>query len=128
MTNSNHAIKDRRSLFNQGRGTLSANIHISALKELSLALSHEIAALENRAVLLNGPIKLADEVRKFETGLICNALIRTGGRQRQAARLLGMKITTLNAKIKRYNIDWAMTAAPAFIEKTSETPLLRIVK
>ena len=46
-----------------------------------------------------------DYLRRFETELIRSALIQTGGRQRQAARLLGTKVTTLNTKIKRYKID-----------------------
>jgi len=36
--------------------------------------------------------------------MIRQALMRTGGKQRQAARLLGEKKTTLNAKILRYGI------------------------
>jgi DNA-binding NtrC family response regulator len=52
-------------------------------------------------------INLADEVRRFETELIRSTLLRTGGRQRRAARLLGMKVSTLNAKIKRYGINSA---------------------
>src|SRR5499426_1153498 len=43
-------------------------------------------------------------VRRFETELIRHALMRTGGKQRQAARLLREKKTTLNAKIIRYGI------------------------
>jgi DNA-binding NtrC family response regulator len=34
------------------------------------------------------------------------ALEKTGGNQARAARLLGIKHTTLNAKIKRYKIGW----------------------
>jgi transcriptional regulator with GAF, ATPase, and Fis domain len=48
---------------------------------------------------------LQAEVRRFEAELIRSALIETGGRQRQAARLLGTKVTTLNTKIKRYKIE-----------------------
>src|SRR5215510_4298595 len=47
---------------------------------------------------------LHDEVRRFEIELINSALYRTHGHQLQAARLLGVKTTTLNSKIKRYNI------------------------
>lgn len=49
-------------------------------------------------------VSLQAMVRRFETELIRHALIRTGGKQRQAARLLGEKKTTLNAKILRYGI------------------------
>jgi DNA-binding NtrC family response regulator len=44
-------------------------------------------------------------VHHFEAALIRNALVKTGGRQRRAARLLGVKVTTLNTKIKRHNIN-----------------------
>jgi DNA-binding NtrC family response regulator len=50
-------------------------------------------------------INLSEEVRRFETDLIRGALMQTGGRQRRAARLLGMKVPTLHAKIKRYQIN-----------------------
>jgi DNA-binding NtrC family response regulator len=45
-----------------------------------------------------------DEVRRFETDLIRRALDQTGGHQSRAARLLGLNSTTLNSKIKTYNI------------------------
>ena len=44
------------------------------------------------------------EVRRFEIHLIEQALIRTGGKKRAAARLLGMKPPTLLNKIRIYNI------------------------
>ena len=50
-------------------------------------------------------LNLQEEVRRFETDLIQAALVRTGGNQLRAARLLGVKHTTLNAKIKRYQIS-----------------------
>lgn len=79
---------------------------ISYLKILALSLLREIASAENmpEGRDKNG-IDLQAEVRRFETELIRSALIQTGGRQRQAARLLGTKVTTLNTKIKRYKID-----------------------
>jgi len=46
-----------------------------------------------------------DEVRRFEVDLIRRALERTSGHQSRAARLLGMNATTLNSKIKTYNIQ-----------------------
>jgi DNA-binding NtrC family response regulator len=50
-------------------------------------------------------INFYDEVRRFEIDLIRRALEQTGGHQSRAARLLGMNATTLNSKIKTYNID-----------------------
>ena len=49
-------------------------------------------------------IDLDEEVKKFEVFLIERALERTKGSQKQAALLLKLKHTTLNAKIKRYEI------------------------
>ena len=45
-----------------------------------------------------------DEVKRFEVDLIQRALQQTGGHQSRAARLLGLNATTLNSKIKSYNI------------------------
>ena len=49
-------------------------------------------------------LNLQREVHRFEAELIRMALVETGGRQRRAARLLGMKATTLSTKIKRHHI------------------------
>jgi transcriptional regulator with GAF, ATPase, and Fis domain len=46
------------------------------------------------------------EVETFEVGLIKRALEETSGNQAQAARLLHIKPTTLNSKIKLYNIQF----------------------
>jgi DNA-binding NtrC family response regulator len=50
-------------------------------------------------------VNFYDEVRRFEIDLIRRALEQTGGHQSRAARLLGMNATTLNSKIKTYNIN-----------------------
>ena len=79
---------------------------LSYLKILALSLLREIASAENNGeVERNGTIDLQAEVRRFETELIRSALIQTGGCQRQAARLLRTKVSTLNTKIKRYKIE-----------------------
>ncbi len=52
-----------------------------------------------------GGISFYDEVQRFETHLIKMALAETGGNQAKAARLLGIKATTLNSKIKLFNIE-----------------------
>lgn len=46
-----------------------------------------------------------DEVKKFEIDLIQRALEQTSGHQSRAARLLGLNATTLNSKIKSYNLN-----------------------
>jgi DNA-binding NtrC family response regulator len=79
-------------------------VQVGALKVLALSLITRIEALE-RGDDASPSLDLQKEVRGFEAELIRNALIRTGGRQRRAARLLGMKVSTINTKIRRYNID-----------------------
>jgi DNA-binding NtrC family response regulator len=47
---------------------------------------------------------LDDEVKRYEIALIRAALDKADGSQTRAARMLGVKVTTLNTKIKRYQI------------------------
>ena len=83
---------------------------LSALESLASLLLKEIEFLkqsEDRARQLlqsNKGINLYEEVLNFEKGLIRSALIHTKGVQKKAAELLGVKVTTLNVKIKRHNI------------------------
>ena len=70
------------------------------LRILAGALISRIESLGKDGADLN----LQREVHRFEAELIRMALIETGGRQRRAARLLGMKATTLSTKIKRHHI------------------------
>ena len=51
-------------------------------------------------------ISFYDEVSKYEIELIRRALELTSGHQSKAAKLLGMNNTTLNSKIKVYNIKF----------------------
>jgi DNA-binding NtrC family response regulator len=78
---------------------------LQAIKILALALLSATERLDESTAERAGQINLAEEVRRFEIALIRSALQRTGGRQRRAARLLGLKVSTLNAKIKRYQLD-----------------------
>jgi DNA-binding NtrC family response regulator len=48
---------------------------------------------------------LQEEVQRYESELIRQALQRTHGNQRRAAKLLRVKVTTLNCKIKRLGIQ-----------------------
>ena len=94
---------------------LDAPLHnsLQAVKILVLALLREIEYLDDPTAGRTSELNLADEVRRFEIELIRSALLRTGGRQRRAARLLGIKVATLNAKIKRYQLDVADIARTA---------------
>ena len=81
-------------------------LKLKPLKELTLALLKEVDSLTEAQAPVGGKtnVNFSEEVRRFETELIRWALLRTGGHQRRAARLLNIKVTTLNAKIKRYGI------------------------
>ena len=82
------------------------NPKIGSLKQNVFALIQEVRELGNMSYLdLTSGIDLNEEVRRFEMKLIRQALEETDGRQVQAARILGLKMTTLNEKIKRYGID-----------------------
>ncbi|MGE0129031.1 MAG: sigma-54-dependent transcriptional regulator [Blastocatellales bacterium] len=50
-------------------------------------------------------INWQEEIRQFEKAIVCAALKKSGGVQRRAAKLLGLKVSTLNTIIKRYSID-----------------------
>ncbi|HZT57441.1 MAG TPA: helix-turn-helix domain-containing protein [Pyrinomonadaceae bacterium] len=83
----------------------ASSVKIKALRELALALLQEVESLKGgEGFEARTGVNFSDEVRRFETDLIRWALMHTGGHQRRAARLLNMKVTTLNAKIKRYGI------------------------
>jgi len=78
---------------------------IDALKILIRSLLDQLDYLtEPGHAAAESELSLHTMVRRFEVELIRHALMRTGGKQRQAARLLGEKKTTLNAKIIRYGI------------------------
>ena len=79
---------------------------IEALKKLTRQLLREVQSLEeSHTPYARSSIRLSEEVQRYEVDLIRCALARTSGNQRRAARLLGIKATTLNSKIKRYNIQ-----------------------
>jgi DNA-binding NtrC family response regulator len=78
---------------------------LKTLKEIALALSIAVEALGSAHLSdVEGGTDFYEEVRRFEVALIQRALKQTGGNQKRAARLLNLKQTTLNEKIKRYNI------------------------
>lgn len=93
----------------RGDGILSDKV--KALKDVATALTTAAEVLEQaeknglRSSLdVEHGIDFDEEVKRFETHLIERALKRTHGNQKQAARLLRMKHTTLHTKIKRYGI------------------------
>jgi DNA-binding NtrC family response regulator len=80
----------------------------SALLQEAESLDHENALAESSAAVDNlnvrSGVNFFDEVRRFEMRLIGRALELTGGNQARAARMLGLGTTTLNYKIKSYEM------------------------
>ena len=80
--------------------------NITLLRELVLRLLCEVQSVnEAGGVAIEGGFDFYDEVSRFEIDLIRRALVQTGGHQVRAAKLLNLKVTTLNSKIKHYQIN-----------------------
>ncbi len=78
---------------------------LNSLREAALTVLREVDSLTNRQPSPQQKFGLQEEVQRYEIELIKNALQRTRGNQRRAAKLLGVKVTTLNCKIKRFGIS-----------------------
>jgi DNA-binding NtrC family response regulator len=88
---------------------------VQQLTQLARALASEIETLQRelsadlvldrRIDFDNDGIDFYDEVERYEIELIKSALAKSGGNQSRAARLLQLKSTTLNAKIKLYGLN-----------------------
>jgi DNA-binding NtrC family response regulator len=85
---------------------MSSSIHnLDSLREAAITLLREVESLASRQEpQANQRLGLQEEVQRYESELIREALQRTRGNQRRAAKLLGVKVTTLNCKIKRLGI------------------------
>jgi DNA-binding NtrC family response regulator len=85
----------------------SNGMRLRVLRELSDAISGALEAVDSfRPPDVRHGISFYDEVQRFEIDLIRTALKASAGNQRRAATLLRLNATTLNSKIKYYNIDW----------------------
>ena len=83
----------------------SLNYNLNTLREAALTVLRELDSLTSRQTNGHRKFDLQEEVHRYEIELIKNALQRTRGNQRRAAQLLGVKVTTLNCKIKRFGIS-----------------------
>jgi DNA-binding NtrC family response regulator len=93
-----------------------ATERLEKIKEMAAALLDEAESLDHEHALAESSdhinsnlthktaVDFFDEVRRFEMRLISRALELTGGNQARAARLLGLGTTTLNYKIKTYQL------------------------
>lgn len=79
-------------------------LRLEASRVLALAM---LEILENERASSGTPtqwINLREVVQRFESSLISCALKQTGGRQRRAARLLGLNVSSMNMRVKRYKL------------------------
>jgi len=89
----------------KGSDSGASHQKIETLKELTFRILHEVQSMrEVGTPNIDNGIDFYDEVTRFEIDLIKRALMQTRGHQGRAARLLNLKITTLNSKIKHYGI------------------------
>ena len=90
-----------------GDSALTSSRHkITTVKQLAIKLLREVQSIREVEVRnLGAGVDFYAEVSRFEIDLIKCALLQTAGHQRQAAQLLNLKVTTLNSKIKHYNIS-----------------------
>jgi len=86
---------------------MSSSIHnLNSLREAAITLLREVESLASQQEPRSQQkLGLQEEVQRYESELIREALQRTRGNQRRAAQLLGVKVTTLNCKIKRLGIQ-----------------------
>jgi DNA-binding protein Fis len=90
---------------NQPQELKTSRRRITALKQLTLELVREVQSIGEVKVLdVDNGLDFYNEVTRFEIDLITRALVLTGGHQARAAKLLNLKGTTLNSKIKLYKI------------------------
>jgi DNA-binding NtrC family response regulator len=96
-----------------GESTSSSDDSIRRLRLLIANLISEVESLvpaDSKSTDQSDPLETGDsinfyeEIKRFKIALIKSALHRTGGNQVLAAALLNLNSSTLNAKIRQYNI------------------------
>ena len=117
----NHLITKKNDIQMQ---RLYLNRILQYLKDTELQPSREkhprkrdkknvLDALIEYAFMKNG-IGLKEFIEELERTLIVKTLAKFNGNQKDSARFLGIKYTTLNEKIRRYNIHFRKEAVISF--------------
>ena len=81
----------------------------SLLREAEMLVGEKVFVDESRRLQelnISEGIDFFNELKQFEISLIKLALAQTSGHQARAAKLLNIKPTTLNTKIKQYKIEY----------------------
>ena len=82
--------------------------NVNQLVSLVKALASEVERLKDETPpdqSRDKPINFYDEVERYEIELLRSALNQCGGNQAKAAKLLHLKSTTLNSKLKHYGLN-----------------------
>ena len=90
-----------------GRAAVTAETRFEELspqETLDRTIPLDPADLVLRLSALKQPLDLKDLIGDIERGIIFGVLTNVHGNQKAAARLLGLKPTTLNEKVKRFGI------------------------
>jgi DNA-binding NtrC family response regulator len=87
------------------RGAMGTECRIKALKMLATNLLQQMEAMESSRPETRTTVNAHSLVDQFEAQLIRSALLLTGGHQRRAATILGLKPNTLNNKMRRYELQ-----------------------
>jgi DNA-binding NtrC family response regulator len=118
------SVEKSESLLRAGHGLFETDVtdisqavtRIDALRALILLFLREVDTLKKvvgpRNGKKSGAFKLESEVEAYEASLIRDALSKVRGNQRHAAKLLGIKPTTLHAKMKRLGIRVGKESVP----------------
>ena len=99
---------------------MSSSFHnINTLREAAMTLLREVESLASQQEPPTSQrLGLQEEMQRYESELIRDALQRTRGNQRRAAKLLGVKVTTLNCKIKRLGLQ--QSASPQDLQDLNQ--------
>ena len=94
---------------------------VNQLVSLAKALASEVERLKTELTpdeSNNKPINFYDEVERYEIELLRRALNQCGGNQAKAAKLLHLKSTTLNTKLKHYGLN-PVRSSPSLRQKAA---------
>src|SRR4030095_808962 len=101
---------------------------VGRLKILARKLLAELDAVEYQQLSETSQLDFYEEVKRFEIRLISEALHHSEGHQIRAARLINLNPTTLNNKIKQYDIKVNTFSKDVDVQKNGRASAFRTVK
>ena len=86
---------------------LQLSLGLENLREIAYSLVTQVNCIARLDPKTVAKVDLHEAVKRFEIEIIRTALAKARGNQVKAARMLGVKHTTLHAKVKRYQIRYS---------------------